>query len=532
MKTEIEARAGRPARNNHGLIPRLLYWAVLTAGFAPALSRAQTDYTFATFAGSGGESSSKDGTGTAASFLNPNGVAMDGSGNVYVADTGNQTIRKITPAGVVTTLAGSVGAIGSTDGIGSAARFYYPRGIAVDTAGELFVADSGNLTIRKITPAGAVTTMAGSAGVYGSTDGIGSAASFSTPYAIAVDGSGNVFVAETYTHVIRKITPGGVVTTLAGSAGEIGNTDGSGSNARFGLPYGIAAGSSGNIYVADGYGPTIRKISPDRSVTTLAGVAGYGGSTDGTGTAARFAIPYGVAVDAAENVFVSDNSADTVRKITPAGVVTTLAGVAGRGGFTDGTGTAARFNQPTGLACDGGGNLVIADAMNQMIRRITLSGMVTTVAGSAGCPGNTDGPTAAAKFNNPQGLAIDGAGNVYVADTDNTMVREISPARTVATVLPVPYVMGPYGVAVDGAGNLYATDGYSQIARQTPAGVSSTFAGNFYQGSADGTGSGRGRSRCGRAGRRAAARGARRRGGRAASPASGARPRRRAPARG
>src|SRR6266702_4395720 len=236
--------------------------------------------TLAIFAGVPSGAGSIDGTGSAARFYYPSGVAVDGSGNVYVADMWNSTIRKVTPAGAVTTLAGSAGVSGSADGIGSASRFYYPSDVAVDGSGNVYVADSSSSTIRKVTPAGVVTTLAGSAGVSGSADGTGSAARFSYPESVAVDGSGNVYVADTYNYTIRKVTPAGVVTTLAGSAGVRGSADGTGSAARFYDPQGVAVDRSGNIYVADSGNSTIRKITPAGEVTTLAGLAGSFGSDD------------------------------------------------------------------------------------------------------------------------------------------------------------------------------------------------------------------------------------------------------------
>jgi len=259
-----------------------------------------------------------------AAFSTPEGVAVDAAGNVYVADTINETIRQITPAGVVSTLAGLAGVGGSADGTGSAARFSGPFGVAADAAGNVYVADTFNQTIRKVTPAGVVTTLAGQAGSAGSTDGTGSAARFSTPRRVAADAVGNVYVAE-LNHVIRKITPAGVVSTLAGLAGAVGSADGTGSAARFADPQGVAVDAADNVYVADTANNTIRKITPAGVVTTLAGLAGTSGSTDGTGTAARFTSPRGVAVDAAGKVYVADRNNGAIRKITPAGVVTTVA---------------------------------------------------------------------------------------------------------------------------------------------------------------------------------------------------------------
>jgi hypothetical protein len=218
----------------------------------------------------------------------------------------------------VTTLAGAAGQTGSTDGTGSAARFNNPEGLAVDGGGNLYVADVGNETIRKITPGGVVSTLAGAAGQYGSSDGTGSAARFYNPSYVAVDGSGNVFVSDLGNYIIRKITPGGVVTTLAGTAGQTGSSDGSGSAARFGsggFLGGVAVDGSDNVYVADS--STIRQIAPGGVVTTLAGTAGQYGSTDGTGSAARFRFPGGIAVDVSNRVYVADSYNDTIRKGTP-----------------------------------------------------------------------------------------------------------------------------------------------------------------------------------------------------------------------
>jgi sugar lactone lactonase YvrE len=276
-------------------------------------------------------------------------------------------------AGVVTTLAGTAGSSGTTDGTGSAAKFNYPHSVAVDSSANVYVADTFNHTIRKITVAGVVTTLAGTAGSGGTTDGTGSAALFYFPGGVAVDSSGNVYVADSSNHTIRKITAAGVVTTLAGTAGAfgIGSTDGTGSAAKFKYPQGVAVDSSGNVYVADTSNNTIRKITAAGVVTTLAGTAGSSGTTDGTGSAAKFYFPYDVAVDSSGNVYVADAGNNTIRKITAAGVVTTLAGTAGSSGTTDGTGSAAKFNNPISVAASDIGTLYVADYTNFTIRKIT-----------------------------------------------------------------------------------------------------------------------------------------------------------------
>ena len=456
-----------------------------------------------TLAGTAGGLGSADGTGAAARFNYPAGLAVDGAGNVLVADTGNHTIRKISPLGVVTTLAGTVGSAGDTDGTGAAAQFHYPRGLAVDAAGNVFVADTSNLTIRKISPAGVVTTLAGTAASLGSADGTGAAARFNYPRGLAVDAAGNVLVADTGNHTIRKISPAGVVTTLAGTATSLGSTDGTGAAARFSSPAGLAVDAAGYVFVADTSNHTIRKISPAGVVTTLAGTAGMSGSTDGTGAAARFNLPIGLAVDGAGNVLVADYKNHTIRKISPAGVVTTLAGKAGVQGSLNGTGAAARFSSPTGLAVDGAGNVLVVDYGNNTIRKISPAGVVTTLAGTAGVQDSTDGTGAAARFSNPIGLTVDGAGNVLVADSANHTIRKISPAGVVTTLAGTAGSAGitdgtgaaarfnnPRGLAVDGAGNVLVADAPNHTIRKiSPAGVVTTLAGTAgVQDSTDGTG--------------------------------------------
>jgi hypothetical protein len=276
-----------------------------------------------------------------------------------VADTSNHTIRKITPSGVVTTFAGSAGNPGPDDGTGSAARFNLPRGVAVDSAGNVYVADSRNHTIRKITASGVVTTFAGLAGHPGSADGTCSVARFSTPSGVAVDNAGNIYVADSNKYTIRKITPSCVVTTFAGLAGSYGSADGTGNDARFYTPEGVAVDSAGNVYVADSGSEsfpgnnTIRKITPFRVVSTLAGLAGNSGSADGTGSAARFNGPSGVAVDSAGNVYVADAANNTVRVgIEAPPVITTMGQLFVYQLDTTGTTSFMVSNLPPGLSFD------------------------------------------------------------------------------------------------------------------------------------------------------------------------------------
>jgi len=322
-----------------------------------------TPYTFTTFAGGPGAPFTPfnaDGTGTNAQFIDPSELAVDSEGNVYVADRGNGIIRKVTPAAVVTTLDGETG---------SAAQFYRPFGVAVDNKGNVYVADAGSNTIYKVSPAGVVTTLAGLAGSTGTNDGTGSAAQFFNPFSVAVDSTCNVYVADTFNNTIRKVTSAGMVTTLAGLAGIRGSADGTGSAAQFGTPRGVAVDIAGNVYVADSGNNTIRKVTAAGEVTTLAGLAGSSGTNDGTGSAARFHAPWGIAVDSASNVYVADYRNYAIRQVTPAGVVTTLAGFAGSLGSEDGTGSFARFNYPEGVVVDSADNIYVADTASSTIRK-------------------------------------------------------------------------------------------------------------------------------------------------------------------
>ncbi|AIY41953.1 NHL repeat protein [Collimonas arenae] len=324
---------------------------------------------------------------------------------------------------------------GSSDGTGNNVRFNQLIGIAVDAAGNLFVSDTGNNTIRKVTSAGVATTVAGSAGNVGSTDGNAQNARFNQPGGIAVDVSGNLYVADTQNNTIRKITSAGVVSTLAGSAGQTGQVDGVAGNARFNQPWGVVLDTAGNLYVADTGNDTVRKITPTGIVTTLAGSAGNVGSSDGNGSNAQFNLPLGIAIDSATNLYIADTSNNTIRKLTPAGDVSTLAGSSGNSGSNDGSGTRASFNQPNGIVVDSSGNIRIADTGNQLIRSVSASGIVSTIAGAAGNAGSADGNGNNAKFNQPKGIAADAANNLYVADTGNNLLRKVTPGGQVTTLL-------------------------------------------------------------------------------------------------
>ena len=488
--------------------------------------------------------------GASAMFNQPAGIAVDVAGNVYVADQANNRIRKITAAGVASTLAGNGQADMRDTTVGTAAMFNAPSGLAIDAAGNVLVADKGNHRIRKITQAGVVTTVAGSDSGYAEGPSLGTA-KFFAPSAVAIDADGNIYVADTKNYRIRLITataPSQVVTLMG--TGTQGPDDGDVSTARFNKPVGIALDAAGNIYVADSN--RIRKISAGL-LTTLAG-SETAGFAEGSGAAARFNGPTGIAIDATGNIYVADRGNNRIRLVTATGTVSTLVGanadfmdgaasiarlrlpagitigiagtiyiadqgnhrlrefalarigrvstLAGNGnaGFADAQGGNARFSSPAGTAADDSGNVYVADRVNHRIRKISSTGIVTTIAGS-GVQGFEDGSASMAKFNWPTDVAVDATtGNLYVTDEGNHRIRKITPAGMVSTLAgngtsgstdgngTIAQFNFPWGIDVDSHGNVFVCDQENyRIRKITPSGVVSTFAGGV-RGHADGTG--------------------------------------------
>ncbi len=392
-----------------------------------------------TLAGAHRDASSVDGVGAAARFSQPVGLAFAAAARrLYVADALGAQLRALdVDTRTAVTLAGPPPSRGVTDGPATSARFNRPQHVARDSAGNLYVADTGNHTLRKISPAGIVTTLAGSPGVSDTVDGTGSVARFNQPCGVAVLPNGSViYVSELGGHVIRRVTAAGVVTTLAGLPYVPGDSNGTGAAARFQEPAGLALDANGNLYVADFGNHLIRRVTPAGVVTTIAGSSGLTGSTNGVGAAARFWGPYGLATDAVNQVYVADFYNQTVRKITTSGSVSTFAGAAGQVGAVDSTGSSARFFYPAALAVDSSGSVYVADYANHLVRRITSAGVVRTLAGSPGAAGAgaVDGLANAARFRNPRGIAVEPSGaRVFLSDTENNAVRTIEP-------VPVPVI--------------------------------------------------------------------------------------------
>lgn len=500
---------------------------------------------------------SDDGTGPAARFLGPRGVAVDRGGNVFVADTYNRTIRRIDPAGRVSTFAGAAGEYGAQDGVGSEARFASPEALAIDAAGTLFVADSQNHAIRRIDSTGRVTTLAkvtrpwalavtpagevivtdlgGGAflvkadGSVGSLPGI---EAFTGPGlrfdGVAVTGSGTIYLLQGTAYRMVVLSPLGVATlhpgsgdyaldgaaglaidpagglyfpSVVGGVGKLTDTgvvwvagigkdsgfrDGPGSQARFDGLAALAFDANGVLYAADEDNNAIRRIDATGEVRTLAGLAPAQarGTVDGVGETARFTGLSGIAVGSGGNLYVTDAPAHVIRQIAPDGRVTTFAGQSGVSGATDGAGSAARFIHPEAITADKAGNLYVADSYGTTIRRITPTGAVTTVAGRSYEPNSTDGPVAKARFVYVIALAVDGAGNIYAHDGGINAVRKVSVDGIVSTLslrsTPPENIVMPYftGLTFDRVGNLVAAEPLvNRLCEVSTAGAVRTLAG-------------------------------------------------------
>ncbi len=356
--------------------------ATATATAVPTATATATSLsTTTTFAGSDGVFGVTDGTGTDASFgLNLNAITAGPDGTLYVADTANHCIRKITKDKVVTVYAGSnSGVAGNTEGIGTAARFNSPRGLAADALGNVWVADTGNCCIRKI-PTGALTTTSVFSGICGTcaTGAVGAQATarYNHPRAITIDFQGNLYVADTGNILIRKI-------------------------------------------------PTI--LATVGTSVAFAGVANTVGSADGAGASATFSTITDLVTDNSLNVYIVDSGNNLIRKATSAGVVTTIAGVVGNSGSQDGTGTAVRFNNPAGIAISNSGTLYITDEGNNLVRKMTSSGTVTTIAGQTGTIGSTNGTSQESLFSSPSGIVVTSSGTLYITDKGNYLIRAVVP---------------------------------------------------------------------------------------------------------
>jgi uncharacterized protein (TIGR03437 family) len=453
------------------------------------------------------------GPATAAQISGPQGLKVDASGNLYIADQGNHAIRKIGSNGVITTIAG-IGQSGFSGdgGAATSAKLSAPSDVALDAAGNIYVADTGNSRVRKISTAGVITTFAGN-GTFGHTGdgGPATSATLAAPFGAAFDGAGNLYVSEFGSNVVRKITATGIISTYAGtgSSGFSGD-NGPATSAAMASPRGIAIDAAGNLYIADLNNQRIRKVTAAGIITTFSGVGNaFGGlisASDGVlATNALLKGPTGVAVDASGNVYLSDSTINSrVRKIS-GGIINTIAGGQSLFAGDGGPATSAQLNiihPPSGMATDAAGNVYIADTYNNRIRKVAPSGIITTMAGNGtGGYSGDGGPATSAQLQNPTGLAMDAAGNLYIADTNNNAFRVVSPAGVISTLFlgssatpdssgrPLAgagvTASGPLAVATDSQGNKYLADtgGHRIIKVSPPDGAVTIFAGTGASGS-------------------------------------------------
>jgi sugar lactone lactonase YvrE len=417
-----------------------------------------------------------------ASLSVPYGLVVDASSNLLIADSSNYRIRKVNPAGIITTLAGNGTRGYSGDGdFGTNASFYYPVGVAVDASGNLFIADIGNHVIRKLSPDNIVTTVAGNgARGYSGDGGLAANASLDFPYNVAVDASGCLFIADHGNVRIRKVNTNGIITTLAGNGVRGYSGDGgAATGASLCSPDGLSVGASGSLFLAEDLTNRIRKVDSNGTITTVAGkgTAGYSGD-GGAATNASLYFPYDVAVDASGNLFIADEQNRRIRKVDPGGIITPVAGKGTAGYSGDGGAATNASMDPVGVAVDASGQLFIADYNNHRVRKVDTGGIITTVAGTGAHDYSGDGgPATTATLNFPADVTVDRFGNLFIADEGNNRVRKVGTNGIITTVAGNgPSGLGtggysgdgvlattanlsePIGVAVDGFGNLFIAD--------------------------------------------------------------------------
>jgi len=461
------------------------------------VTKVNTSGVMTTVAGTGGYGYVGDGgPANLAQIGPPYALAVDGAGNLYISDIGFDVVRKVTPSGTISTVAGNGFSGYSGDGgPATSAELYFPNGLAVDGAGTLYIADSENLRIRKVDPSGIIATIAGNGTCCYSGDG-GSATSarIAYPSGVAVDAAGQLYIADTSNERIRKVSPAGTIATFAGNGVYgYGGDGGPAVNAQLRGPEGVALDTAGNLYIVDSGNARIRVVNAAGALTTLVG----GGTNDGgLGVFGQLNQPSGVARDNAGNTYIADTNNNRIRKVAANGTIATVAG-AGASGFGGDGGPAAKaqLNAPQGLALDASGNLYIADSTNRRIRKVDGSGNISTVAGNGVCCGSTGdgGAAVTAQIGTPDAVAVDSSGNVYIADVTNNVIRKVDPSGNITTVAgngsygysgdgataTSAKLAGPYGVAVDGAGNLYIADRSNfRVRMVSPGGIIATVAGN------------------------------------------------------
>ncbi len=475
------------------------------------IRKVDTSGIITTVAGTGKSGGSGDGgLATAAKLDNPMGVLVDASGNIIFSDSSNAAVRMVTTSGIINTIAGTLGKAGYTgdDGPATSAKLYSPVHLHMDVSGNLFIVDNLNSVIRKVDTSGIITTIAGTPESYGYSgdDGPATSAMLYWPYGVGEDASGNILIGDTMNHVIRKVDTSGIITTVAGigTQGESGD-GGPATSAGLRLPHGIVGNApppQRKYYlIADIDNHVIRKVDGSGIITTVAGTPGSSGYSgdDGPATSAQLRWPETIFIDSSENIYIADTQNNCIRKVDgTTGIITTVAGDGTLGYSGDGgQATSAQLDLPYGLALDGSGNIFIADTWNHIIRKVDVAtGIITTVAGTPDSPGYSGdgGQATSAQLKLPCGVSVDGSGNIFIADTNNSVIRKVDVATgIITTVAGIPETFGysgdggqatsaelntPNVVQVDGSGNIYIADLYNyRIRKVDGAGIITTVAG-------------------------------------------------------
>jgi len=456
-----------------------------------------------TVVGNGNADSSGDG-GQAinAGLQSPYGIAFDASGNLYISQSESHRVRKVTPSGVITTVAGNgVSGFSGDGGIATSASLNGPVGIALDTAGNLYISDSNNNRVRKVTPGGVITTVAGDGTTYGGSGDLATSRSIAFPFGVGIDASDNLYISNGNC-LIQKVVPDGTITTITGGGTcEFSGDGGPAEIAGIGFPEGIAFDASGNLYFADSENSRIRRIV-DGVINTVAGMGSFGGD-GGPAANAIVSRTEGITVDGAGNIYIVDTFPNRrIRRVAPTGIIDTVVGNGQYSGGDGGLAVDAGLTQPRGIAIDPDGNLYIADRAVSRVRKVTAGGFISTIAGTGSSGFNGDGTATVSRLNRPNRVALDGNGNLYIADTNNHRIRKVTPDGFISTVAgngiagfsgdggsaTNASLWSPQAVAVDVNGNLYIADrNNARIRKVTPGGVISTFAGNgIFASSGDG----------------------------------------------
>jgi hypothetical protein len=437
----------------------------------------------------------------------PYGVAVDGSGDVFIADTQNSLVEKVTPSGTLSIIAGIATQAGTpTAGAATSSKLFQPQGIALDGSGDVFIADTQNNLVEKVTSGGTLSILAGKVGQFGApTPGPATSSKLNLPSGVAVDGSGDLFIADFANGLVEEVTVGGTLSILAGKVGQVGApTPGPASSSDLWGPSGVAIDGSGDLYIADATNSLIEKVTGG-TLSILAGQVGHTGlPTPGAATSSELGNPMALALDGSGALYIADATNNLTEKVTAGGTLSVIAGDGPLGGPpTPGPATSSALGSPVDVATDAAGDLYIADPGNNVIEKLTPSGTLSIIAGDGKSGPPTPGPATSSGLSDPSAIAVDGQGNLYIADPFDFVVEKVTPGGTLSIIAgqvgqigpPTPGPasssdLSPFGLAVDGSGDVYIADNVetstttaAYVLEVTPSGTLSIVAGTGLIGS-------------------------------------------------